>query len=615
MDIGRKLAEMEARLNRIERSSRLSHAALDNTAITVKDSLGTVRGAIGMQPDGTIGLIAVDGPPPGAPTTPVVTPSIGGLRIVWDGTLADGTALPADFDHVAVHVSTSPGFTPSAATFVGTITRSGTGGMLPVTPLPYVAHYVVLLAVNSSGIAGPPSAETAATPVQVEGPDLTVGSVTAAAIEAGAITAEKLEAILQLVTRIVAGNPAGARVELNEDGLRVYDGSGVLVIQFNSADGSAVFTGDITGSDITGSTITGTTVTGGLLRTATSGERITINESNANKIFIYDSTGSIVTSVTPTGISLAGPAGNVMAISPATTIPSLRWFNSAQTKSARTQASEDGSGNVSLESVTSKFADGGPYSDLIWHHYMGKDQAFIERMRDDGTFTTYIGGSLSLAPGYARLQLNNTDSPTLGSKMSMEPALGYVDNARFQVLAPASSNSAFYVQGVTAHTGYLLRAYRDADMFLVDKDGNTTIAGGLAVATTTWTSWTPAITNGGSATYAIRDGWYYKIGKLVYIEAYITLSALGTGTTGITISLPSTPYRGSANRRQYIGVYLGGIAAGTNSSVGGHGVCLIQPGGSGALLDQVRGPTDIQVRGENLSATATMTINGWYREA
>jgi hypothetical protein len=610
-DIGRMLADLDARLKRVERSPRLSHAALDNTAITVKDGTGTVRGAIGMQADGTLGLIAVDGPAPGAPSAPVVTPSIGGLRVVWDGTLADGSALPADFAHIAVHISTTSGFTPSAATFVGTITASGDGGMLPVTPLPYQEHYTVLTAVNSSGAASAPSEETAATPVQVDGPDLIAGSVTAAAIQAGAVTADKLEAILQLVTRIVAGDPDGARVELNEDGLRVYNSSDQLVIQFNSADGSAVFTGDITGSDISGST-----VTGGLIQTATTGERITINENDDNKIFIYDDDGEVVASLTPGGIGLVGPAGNTMAISPATTFPSIRWFNVAGTKVARMQAAEVPSGAVRLELLSSNFTSGA-ITDWVWHQLMGEDFTLIERLKNDGTFSTTIGGALYLYPTYARLSYNNTDDATKVVRLTLQDANAYLENARLEVVAPAGALSVLYLEANTGHTGNLIRAVRGTDKFTVDKDGNTTIAGTLSVGATTWGTWTPVINNGGTATYTVRDAYYYKLGKDVHVYAYITLSAAGSGTTGLTISgLPSTPYRGpSANVRQNMGIYLGGLAAGTNSSVSGHGVGLIQPTGSGAQLDQVRGPTDIQTRGENLSATATLTLNGWYREA
>lgn len=475
MDIGHILQNLDARLARMERSPRLSHAALDNTSIVVKDGTGAVRGAIGMQPDGTIGLVAQDGPAPGAPTAPVVTPSIGGLRVVWDGALADGSPLPADFDHVAVHVSTSTGFTPSAATFVGTITRSGDGGMLPVTPLPYEPHYTVLIAVNSSGIGGPASTETAATPLQVDGPDLTVGSVTAAAIQAGAITAEKLEAILQIVTRIVAGDSDGARVELNEDGLRVYNTTDDLVIRFDAADGSAVFTGDITGSDITGST-----VTGGLIQTSATGERIALNEDNNNKIILYDEDGTPTGSFTPGGIGLASPStGNIMAISPSTSVPSIRWTTSAEAKFARILSGTTATDDLYLQLLSSRFTEGA-ITDWVWNQVLTNDHARIERIREDGTGTTLVGGRLLLNASLASIAFRNTADTTQEAFLNVEANLAYINGGRFQVLAPASANSALYVQALTAHTGNLIRAYRDTDKFLVDKDGNTTAAGILA---------------------------------------------------------------------------------------------------------------------------------------
>lgn len=266
-DLARLLGRIESRLSALEqgaRTSQLQHASLTGTAITVYDEDGTTRrGTIGMQPDGTIGFVAEGGPPPGALSAPTVTPSLAGLRVVWDGLLADGTPLPADFAHAAVHVSTIDGFTPGPATFAGTITRAGEGGMLPVTPLPYEEHYVRLAGVNTSGVGGEPSAQASGTPVRVDGPDLTAGSVTAGTIAAGAVTADKLEAILTLTNRIVAGDPAGARVELNSAGLRVYDGTGALVVQFDAATGDAVFSGKVTGAE----------VTGGVVRTAASGRR------------------------------------------------------------------------------------------------------------------------------------------------------------------------------------------------------------------------------------------------------------------------------------------------------------------------------------------------------
>lgn len=258
-DLARLLASIDRRLTALERTARtpqLQNASMTAAAITVYDEDGTTaRQHIGMQPDGTVGIVATNGPAPSAPSAPLVTPSLGGLRVAWDGTLGDGTALPADFDHIAVHVSQTSDFTPDSSTFAGTITKAGDGGMLPVTPLPYEEHFVRLVGVNTSGTGGDPSEETAGTPVKVDGPDLTAGSVTAETIAAGAVTADKLAAILVVATRILAGDPAGARVELNEDGLRVYDSDDALKVSLDAATGDAVFTGDITGSTITGSTL------------------------------------------------------------------------------------------------------------------------------------------------------------------------------------------------------------------------------------------------------------------------------------------------------------------------------------------------------------------------
>lgn len=548
-DIGRELHEIKARLTRVERSSRLSHAALDDTAIVVKDSIGTVRGHIGMQPDGTIGLIAVDGPAPGAPSAPIVTPSLGGLRIVWDGTLADGSDLPADFDHVAVHVSTSSGFTPSAATFVGTITRSGDGGMLPVTPLPYTPHYVVLTAVNTSAAASDPSAEVTATPTQVDGPDLAAGSVTAASIEAGAVTADKLEAILQLVTRLVAGDPAGARVELNEDGLRVYDGSGTLVIRFDSADGSAVFTGAITGS-----TITGSTVTGGTFQTATSGQRIRIGISSGHAtVSIYDASNNLVGSLSDLGVGLRGTSGALLNLNPDSAYPSLSLSNAAATNFAYVQAVESVTGDANLETLSGTFTGSG-FTDMNWHTFMGHDYYVVERLRRSN-LATVIGGRLYLSPTVANLTFKNASDTTQDTVVIVQANLIQASNGRFQILPPASSNSGLYVQLDPAHTGLFARFSRNGvDYFTVDKDGNLAVPGTITA--------TGNITTGGTvlreaswSNLSFGSGWTgygspfgngrYRLNTRggVDLRDMVKRTATTTPTNGETIATLPVGYR------------------------------------------------------------------------
>ncbi|MFI0553429.1 hypothetical protein [Streptomyces scabiei] len=149
-------------------------------------------------------------------------------------------------------------------------------------------------------------------------------------------------------------------------------------------------------------------------------------------------------------------------------------------------------------------------------------------------------------------------------------------------------------------------------------DGSLIVGGEVSYSTTTWTAYTPTVTNGGTVTWSHQIGWYKKMGKIVFIEIYLSCNAAGSGTTSLTISLPSTPLRdgdGTNSTRQIIPGYASGVGAGTNSSVSGvfTGVCLA--GGTGAILDQIKGPTDISLRGENITASTVLTLQGWYREA
>lgn len=253
-----ELRRIERRIEQKDRTTRtpqLGHSALGpGQAITLVDETNTARGRLGWI-NGALGYVIEGGDPPSAPTVPTVTPSIAGLRVSWDGQLADEGALPADFDRVAVHVSTTDEFVPSAATLVGSIRRAGEAGLLPVTPLPYEPHYVRLVGVTTGGVTGEASGQASGTPVRVDGPDLVANSVTAGHIQAGAVTADKLEAILALVTRIVGGDLSGARVEIDSGGLRGYNASDELIFSIDTATGSALFSGDIVGANITGSSM------------------------------------------------------------------------------------------------------------------------------------------------------------------------------------------------------------------------------------------------------------------------------------------------------------------------------------------------------------------------
>lgn len=279
----RRLSREVETLRRGQRTPQLSHSSIDDGTLEFRETdTGQVL-RIGIT-DGRVGLTTEGGEPSPAPSAPVVAAAPMGLMVSWDGQLSDpDLSLPVDFDHVSVHVSEASGFTPTAATFVGTIPRAG--GLYPVVPLEVdTTYYVLLVPVGTGGVEGTPSAQASGVPEGVGGapgpgsiteteiaddsistPKLQALAVNAAkiaanAIEAGHITAgaveaSKLAATIVLSTRIVAGDPMAARVELDEHGLRGYNTDNEVVFAVDDS-GNAVFTGTISGSEISGSRFT-----------------------------------------------------------------------------------------------------------------------------------------------------------------------------------------------------------------------------------------------------------------------------------------------------------------------------------------------------------------------
>lgn len=153
-DIGTRLARLERSFERMQRSTRLSHASLENSALQMYDADGSLRAVLGAQPDGTTGMVVTNGPPPPVPTAPVLGPAIGGLSVTWNGTFADAQVAPLDFARVEVHTSPNTDFTTGPGTLRGTLEspRGGTLILSAGSPL-----YVRLLARNTSGTASEPS--------------------------------------------------------------------------------------------------------------------------------------------------------------------------------------------------------------------------------------------------------------------------------------------------------------------------------------------------------------------------------------------------------------------------------------------------------------------------
>ena len=150
---------------------------------------------------------AVAPPPTSAPT---IVYERGTATAVWDGLTATGTAMPADFNHVRVHVSTSSAAPADDALHFGVLFKEGEI-LLPIEPYGTV-RYVRFQSVDDSGNRLGWSNPTAFTTEPMPGGDLAVNSV----------TAQHLESVLVVSNLFVAGEVNGAAAEMSENGIYVY---------------------------------------------------------------------------------------------------------------------------------------------------------------------------------------------------------------------------------------------------------------------------------------------------------------------------------------------------------------------------------------------------------
>lgn len=129
------------------------------------------------------------------------------------------------------------------------------------------------------------------------------------------------------------------------------------------------------------------------------------------------------------------------------------------------------------------------------------------------------------------------------------------------------------------------------------------------------TTYVPAITNGGSATFS-KTGLYAVVGPLVWVSIDVTVGTAGSGSGIVTISMPTTVDR---TGRQVLVVHAESIGAGGNASshIAG-GECVFFPGSVTALSDRIRtdegGTTarENNILGNDLLAGGHLTITGFY---
>src|SRR5258705_5757884 len=110
-------------------------------------------------------------------------------------------------------------------------------------------------------------------------------------------------------------------------------------------------------------------------------------------------------------------------------------------------------------------------------------------------------------------------------------------------------------------------------------------------------TYTPTVGGGGSATFTTQFGSYFKIGKMVMLSVYIQVNVAGSGGTGVTVALPSVPFRagaGANTTRQLIPLNCSSVSSpGTYSGIvtAGGTLAQIDPSLSGTNITPTPGHT------------------------
>ncbi|MEU1272974.1 hypothetical protein [Streptomyces sp. NPDC005799] len=210
---------------------------------------------------GTTTFVAsADNIPPSTPAAPSVAGSRIAVQVTHQlGKSSGGTFnLESDLDHLEIHVSYEPTFTPDATTLKGkAVANAGMiQAQIPVVFTAQVeetsARYVRVVAVDKTGNKSGPSDAATATALLIDDAhisDLTVSKVTAGQINADWIVGARIKTA-----------DTGPRVELNSAGLQTYSADGTQTVNIASADGSV--------------SIVGT------LKSGTSGKRLEINPTS-----------------------------------------------------------------------------------------------------------------------------------------------------------------------------------------------------------------------------------------------------------------------------------------------------------------------------------------------
>lgn len=285
------IEEVLALRDKVERIESGQHIAdlglstIENGTLRVTDAAGTIRGGLGLQPDGKFGFGAANGPAPSRPNTPTVEPTQGGIKVTWNGDLFDGPPA-SDFTYVTVHASpVGASFIPGPSNRVGNLLGAGT---LPVTGLPTDGsqYWVCLVAHNTSGVdsdpsfvAGPTTPSTYLAQAVVDGiidtlalaanavteANMAPGSIGATEIQTGSVTSPKIAALAIIAGKIAANAVQAGTVDADAITGREIRALSLLAEHFTagSVQADAIAAGAVTADKLEALLVLATTIIAG----------------------------------------------------------------------------------------------------------------------------------------------------------------------------------------------------------------------------------------------------------------------------------------------------------------------------------------------------------------
>ncbi|MEV0257710.1 hypothetical protein AB0H82_26065 [Streptomyces sp. NPDC050732] len=175
-NLAARVAALERKLARTSRTAKLAYSSIEDGAVEVHNRDGVLTGIVGVQPDGTTGITAVNGTPPPRPSPPLVEAGLAAIKVTWDGAFTDAASAPLDLSRVQVHVLPDAAAAPDVRNPTATI-EAASGAAVTIGVSAYETVWVRLIALNTSGIPGSPSAASAVVPRRTGHSDIAGGAV------------------------------------------------------------------------------------------------------------------------------------------------------------------------------------------------------------------------------------------------------------------------------------------------------------------------------------------------------------------------------------------------------------------------------------------------------